>query len=230
MKKIIATLALIIVCQGIFAQNIDTLFSHYKDKEGADYMNIPSLMLKFMRTFTKSNNDKSYHFIKGIKSVKVLDMEDCTPEVRTNFLQEAKKLKLSGYETLVQTKEDGEEVTLLTKMDPFSEERIFRLTYRITPFIQQIGKYRPKHKGNQHKKNRHNILRCKKDSVAQKHGNTSEHHTEKLFCPADCIVCLGYRQHKIIVILRVIIARQIHGSGLLVQHFFQVFLCNRQIF
>ena len=129
MKKIIATLALIIACQGIFAQNIDTLFSHYKDKEGADYMNIPSLMLKFMRTFTKSNNDKSYHFIKGIKSVKVLDMEDCTPEVRTNFLQEAKKLKLSGYETLVQTKEDGEEVTLLTKMD---DEAISELIILIT--------------------------------------------------------------------------------------------------
>ena len=114
MKKIIAKLALIIACQGIFAQNIDTLFSHYKDKEGADYMNIPSLMLKFMRTFTKSNNDKSYRFIKGIKSVKVLDMEDCTTEVKTNFLQEAKKLKLSGYETLVQTKEDGEETECIS--------------------------------------------------------------------------------------------------------------------
>lgn len=117
MKKIIATLALIIACQGTFAQNIDTLFSQFKDKEGADYMNIPTLMLKFMRTFTKSNNDKSYHFIKGIKSVKVLDMEDCTQEVKAEFLQEAKKLKLNGYETLVQTKEDGEEVQIIAKID-----------------------------------------------------------------------------------------------------------------
>ena len=117
MKKIIATLALIIACQGTFAQNIDTLFSQFKDKEGADYMNIPTLMLKFMRTFTKSNNDKSYHFIKGIKSVKVLDMEDCTQEVKAEFLQEEKKLKLNGYETLVQTKENGEEVQIIAKID-----------------------------------------------------------------------------------------------------------------
>ena len=117
MKKIIATLALIIACQGTFAQNIDTLFSQFKDKEGADYMNIPTLMLKFMRTFTKSNNDKSYHFIKGIKSIKVLDMEDCTQEVKAEFLQEAKKLKWNGYETLVQTKEDGEEVQIIAKID-----------------------------------------------------------------------------------------------------------------
>ena len=92
-------------------------------------MNIPTLMLKFMRTFTKSNNDKSYRFIKGIKSVKVLDMEDCTQEVKAEFLQEAKKLKLSGYETLLQTKEDGEEVQLIAKMD---EENINDLIILIT--------------------------------------------------------------------------------------------------
>ena len=129
MKKIIATLALIIACQATFAQNIDTLFSQFKDKEGADYMNIPTLMLKFMRTFTKSNNDKSYRFIKGVKSIKVLDMEDCTQEVKAEFLQEAKKLKLSGYETLLQTKEDGEEVQLIAKMD---EENINDLIILIT--------------------------------------------------------------------------------------------------
>lgn len=129
MRKIIATLALIIACQATFAQNIDTLFSHYKDKEGADYMNIPTLMLKFICTFTKSNNDKSYKFIKGIKSVKLLDMEDCTPEVKADFLQETKNLSLNGYETLVQTKEDGEEVKLLAKMD---DEAINELIILIT--------------------------------------------------------------------------------------------------
>ena len=129
MKKIIATLALIIACQATFAQNIDTLFSQFKNKEGADYMNIPTLMLKFMRTFTKSNNDKSYHFIKGIKSVKVLDMENCTQEVKAEFLQEVQKLNLNGYETLVQTKEDGEEVQLIAKMD---EESINDLIILIT--------------------------------------------------------------------------------------------------
>ena len=92
-------------------------------------MNIPTLMLKFMRTFTKSNNDKSYRFIKGIKSVKVLDMEDCTQEVKAEFLQEVQKLNLNGYETLVQTKEDGEEVQLIAKMD---EENINDLIILIT--------------------------------------------------------------------------------------------------
>jgi hypothetical protein len=129
MKKIIATLALGIICQSTFAINIDNLFAQFKDKEGADYMNIPSLVLKFMRTFTKSNNDKSYHFLKGIKSIKVLDMEECPSEVKADFLKEAKKLNLNGYETLVQTKDKGEEVKLVAKMD---EEAISELIILIS--------------------------------------------------------------------------------------------------
>ena len=129
MKKIIATLALGIICQSTFAINIDKLFAQFKDKEGADYMNIPSLVLKFMRTFTKSNNDKSYHFLKGIKSIRVLDMEECPSEVKADFLKEAKKLNLNGYETLVQTKDKGEEVKLVAKMD---EEAISELIILIS--------------------------------------------------------------------------------------------------
>jgi hypothetical protein len=129
MKKIILTLALGIICQSTFAINIDNLFAQFKDKEGADYMNIPSLVLKFMRTFTKSNNDKSYHFLKGIKSIKVLDMEECPSEVKADFLKEAKKLNLNGYETLVQTKDKGEEVKLVAKMD---EEAISELIILIS--------------------------------------------------------------------------------------------------
>jgi hypothetical protein len=129
MKKTILTLALGIICQSTFAINIDNLFAQFKDKEGADYMNIPSLVLKFMRTFTKSNNDKSYHFLKGIKSIKVLDMEECPSEVKADFLKEAKKLNLNGYETLVQTKDKGEEVKLVAKMD---EEAISELIILIS--------------------------------------------------------------------------------------------------
>ena len=129
MKKTILTLALGIICQSTFAINIDNLFAQFKDKEGADYMNIPSLVLKFMRTFTKSNNDKSYHFLKGIKSIKVLDMEECPSEVKADFLKEAKKLNLNGYETLAQTKDKGEEVKLVAKMD---EEAISELIILIS--------------------------------------------------------------------------------------------------
>ena len=117
MRKIIATLALIIVCQVAFAQSIKALFKEFKEKEGADYISIPSLPLKFMHTFMKEDNDKSLYFLKGIKSVKVLDMEDCTPQTKADFIQRTNQLNLNEYETLVMAKEDGDNVKILAKMN-----------------------------------------------------------------------------------------------------------------
>lgn len=128
MKKFIATLALILVCQGAFAQSINALFKQFKEKEGAEYINIPSIPLKFMRTFMKEDNDKSLYFLKGIKSVKVLDMEDCTPETKADFVQGIKQLNLNEYETLVMAKEEGDNVKILAKMNNETVKEFIILT------------------------------------------------------------------------------------------------------
>ena len=128
MKKTIATLALIFAFQGIFAQNIDDIFNRYKDKEGAEFVSIPPFLITLGRLFM-DKDDKDYRFIRGVNTVKTLDMEDCSSEVKENFLKEANKLNLSGYETLMQTREKGESVKLIAKMD---EEAIRELIIMIT--------------------------------------------------------------------------------------------------
>ena len=128
MKKTIATLALIFALQGVYAQNINDMFNRYKEKEGAESVSIPSFLIKLGRLFM-DKEDKDYRLIKGVNSVKTLDMEDCSSEVKESFLKEANKLNLSGYETLVQTKEKGETVKLIAKMD---KEAIRELIILIT--------------------------------------------------------------------------------------------------
>ena len=128
MKKTIATLALIFALQGVYAQSINDMFNRYKEKEGAESVSIPSFLIKLGRLFM-DKEDKDYRFIKGVNSVKTLDMEDCSSEVKESFLKDANKLNLSGYETLVQTKEKGETVKLIAKMD---EEAIRELIILIT--------------------------------------------------------------------------------------------------
>jgi hypothetical protein len=128
MKKTIATLALIFALQGVYAQSIDDMFNRYKEKEGAESVSIPSFLIKLGRLFM-DKEDKDYRLIKGVNSVKTLDMEDCSSEVKESFLKDANKLNLSGYETLVQTKEKGETVKLIAKMD---EEAIRELIILIT--------------------------------------------------------------------------------------------------
>ena len=128
MKKTIATLALIFALQGVYAQNINDMFNRYKEKEGAESVSIPSFLIKLGHLFM-DKDDKDYRLIKGVNSVKTLDMEDCSSEVKESFLKDANKLNLSGYETLVQTKEKGETVKLIAKMD---EEAIRELIILIT--------------------------------------------------------------------------------------------------
>ena len=128
MKKTIVTLAMFIACQGIFAQSMDDVFNRFKKKEGAEYVSIPPFMLKLGRLFM-GKSGKDYRFMKGVNSITILDMEECSSSTRKEFQHEANQLELKGYETLLQAKEKGETVKLIAKMD---EDTIHELIFVIT--------------------------------------------------------------------------------------------------
>ena len=115
MKKIIATLALIIVCQGIFAQNIDTLFEKFSKEQQAESVSIPPFMMSLGKLFM---SDEDLSIAKGISSLRILDLEDCPTTVKERFSEQVNKLHLEGYEPMIQVNEDGEKV------------RIFALPYK----------------------------------------------------------------------------------------------------
>ena len=102
MKKIIATLALIIACQGIFAQNIKSIINEFKEVKGVEYTKVPRW------TLLLGNN-------KGVKSICYLDLGSCPSEVKEDFRQKVNQLE--GYEVLFRGKEDGEMYKLLAKMN-----------------------------------------------------------------------------------------------------------------
>jgi hypothetical protein len=54
---------------------------------------------------------------KSISSMKVLDLEDCSSKVKTRFNEKVNNLQLEGYETMIQTIENGEKVRILTRME-----------------------------------------------------------------------------------------------------------------
>ena len=116
MKKTIVTLAMIIACQGVFAQNIDDIFNQFKDKQGAEYMNIPSFVLKLGRVFMDKDIQEN-KLMKGVKTIKVLDMENCSSDVKKELQHEISQLEQNGYETLVRTKAKDGTVNLMAKMN-----------------------------------------------------------------------------------------------------------------
>lgn len=115
MKKIIFALIVIMTCQTGFAQNVDALYNYFKDKKGVESVTVSPLLMKFARLFM-DEDDKSNPLIKGVNSLRVLDLEESPQEVKERFTKEVAKLNTNGYEMWLEAKEDGENVKIIAKM------------------------------------------------------------------------------------------------------------------
>ena len=116
MKRLIFTMIVICACQMSFAQNTDALYNEFKDVKGVESVSVSPFLMKFARLFMDSD-DKNNPLIKGTHSVKVLDLEDCTKDIKKQFTQKVSQLEHNGYETWMQVKEDGENVKIIAKME-----------------------------------------------------------------------------------------------------------------
>ena len=115
MKKYVIALVLMLACQAGFAQNVESLYNKFKDEKGVESVSVSPLLMKFARLFM-DESEKSNPMIKGISSVRVLDLEDSPKDVVKRFNEEVENLSLNGYETWMQVREDGENVRIMAKM------------------------------------------------------------------------------------------------------------------
>ena len=99
-----------------FAQDMDAVYNEFKDVKGVESVSVSPFLMKFARLFMDSD-DKNNPLIKGSHSVKVLDLEDCTKDIKKQFTQKVNQLEHNGYETWMQVKEDGENVKIIAKME-----------------------------------------------------------------------------------------------------------------
>ena len=116
MKRLIFTMIVICACQMSFAQNTDAIYNEFKDVKGVESVSVSPLLMKFARLFM-DNDDRNNPLFKGTHSVKVLDLEDCTKDIKKQFSQKVSQLEHNGYETWMQVKEDGENVKIIAKME-----------------------------------------------------------------------------------------------------------------
>lgn len=109
MKKIIAVLALVIACQSTFAQSTQELFDEFGKEYNAESVSISPFLMSIGRLFMDNDTPT---IAKRIKSLRVLDLEDCTDSVKARFTERTNKLQLEGYEPMIQVNEDGEKVRI----------------------------------------------------------------------------------------------------------------------
>ena len=113
MKKYLVAIALMIACQTTFAQSTKDLFEEFGKEWYAESVSISPFLMTIGHLFMDSDIPD---IAKSISSMKVLDLEDCSSKVKTRFNEKVNNLQLEGYETMIQTIENGEKVRILTRM------------------------------------------------------------------------------------------------------------------
>ena len=114
MKKYAIILMLTFVCQTSFAQSVESIYDDFKNEKGVESVNVSPMLMKFARLFM-SKEDKDNPIMKGINSIRVLNLEESPKEVQERFIKEMGDLDLNGYETWIQAKDDGDNVKIMAK-------------------------------------------------------------------------------------------------------------------
>ena len=63
-----------------------------------------------------SYNDEGKEIASKIRSAKILDLDECSPDVKQRFSRQFEALSNNGYETLMQMNEDGERIHIQMRM------------------------------------------------------------------------------------------------------------------
>ncbi len=107
MKRFICIIAaLVMIMPGGMAQTVNGLFRQFKDQPEAEYKNLAPLLMGVIKTFAIDEEDDKV--IKSIKSIRVLDLEECAPEIRREYARKSRTLKPRGMEMLMQVKDEDE--------------------------------------------------------------------------------------------------------------------------
>ena len=114
MKKYLVAIALMIACQNTFAQSTKEIFEEFGKEWNAESVSIPSFIMSIGRLFM---DDDTPEIAKSIDFMKILDLEDCSSKVKARFNEKVNNLQLEGYETMIQTIENGEKVRIFTRIE-----------------------------------------------------------------------------------------------------------------
>jgi Na+-transporting NADH:ubiquinone oxidoreductase subunit NqrC len=104
-KRIVLILVLSFVCGSAFSQSADKLFDKFKDKPGAQVLNINKSMLS-MATSDSTDVQKK-KLLENVDSIQILVISK-NEATRNDFIKKSGKMKMSDYETLLNVNEDDQ--------------------------------------------------------------------------------------------------------------------------
>lgn len=113
-KKYFLCISLFLVAQLSLGQDIEKLFKEFSDAPNVENVKLDKSMMALAKPFAKGDDLGG---VKDIDSLQVLDLSKCSSEIKDKFAEMVKTLNAEGYETLVRSNENGENVRVLVKMN-----------------------------------------------------------------------------------------------------------------
>jgi hypothetical protein len=113
MKKLLFVMMFMLTCQATSAQEALELIHKYRVENKAEYLSVPHVLVSIAAM--KAKDERSRKLLRQVRSVKVLSLEDCSPDVRKNFVQGMSELTSKGYEEYIRVKDEGDTVLVLMK-------------------------------------------------------------------------------------------------------------------
>lgn len=118
MKRIMTLLLIMAtVMQMVSAKSLGRLIEDYRYQKNAEYFHVTPLLMKMARTAMghKAQSSEEGRLVRKIKSIRTLDLEECSADVKRRFSTDVQKLEMNDYEPLVTSCDDGETVKIMMK-------------------------------------------------------------------------------------------------------------------
>lgn len=154
MKKIFLSIALALATTVCTAQSVNDVIREFKSAKGATCLNLNKSMIKLMgegkEQLSLPENIKLGDLGevgKDIDSVKILVLEDCNASVKKKFAKKTINWDKYGYQPVVVTNEDGENVQIYAQKDgDYFKEIVIRVSSKDdeSVLLQIFGKIDPK--------------------------------------------------------------------------------------
>jgi len=127
MKKLFMALMLLLACQGMAAQQAQTVFNEYKTHKKASYYVVPKTMLGIAGAGLKRGTAKE--LLNQLEAARVLSLDDCRRGVRRRFAKQVSALAGKGYEEYGRLKQGDDNILVLIKQtDRYIGEMVVLVT------------------------------------------------------------------------------------------------------
>jgi len=136
MKKYVAIIVCLVVCQATFSQkNVNQLFKEFSKVQSVNTVNIGKITMSFANLFTDT---------MGVDGIEVFEFDNCTQDLKDHFAASVKQLKDSKYETMITSNDDNGRTKVLVRFeDEFIHEMVVVTTGSNNALIRIKGKIKP---------------------------------------------------------------------------------------